>query len=282
MAAPAIEVDGLHKHYKDVRALDGVSFGVEAGEIFGLLGHNGAGKTTTIRILTGRARPTQGRARVAGHDPWTDRALVRPLVNAVFEDQNLYERLTGKENLAVFADLYAQPRSRVDELLELVGLTESGGRKVKSYSTGMRQRLLVARALVNRPKILFCDEPTRALDPVSAREVRDLLSQLAAEGTTVLLTTHDLEDADTLCRRVAFISQGRIVACDTPRDLKLRYGERTATVLLEDRTEHVLDLAASADARRLGTWMRAGQVLSLHSNEGTLEDVFLALAGRPL
>lgn len=282
-ARPAVEVRGLRKHYGEVRAVDGVSFSIAEGEVFGLLGHNGAGKTTTVKVLTGRARPTGGEARVCGHDVAAEREKVKPLLGLVFEDQNLYGRMSGRENLRLFADLHGAPKGRVEELLETVGL-EAGaaGRKVKTYSTGMKQRLLIARALINEPRVLFLDEPTRGLDPTSARELRALILALKRRGTTVLLTTHYMEEADEICDRVAFMSRGRIVALDAPRELKLRHGERSATVLLDDRRERTIRLDEAADAERLEGWMREGRVLSVHSKEGTLEDVFVELAGRSL
>ncbi len=279
---PVIEVDRLSKHYGDVRAVDDITFTVFEGEILGLLGHNGAGKTTTIRVLTGRARPTSGRATIVGHDCVRDRRHFKPLINLVFEEQNLYERLSGRENLRLFAALYEAPPSRVDELLERVGLNAAADRRVKTYSSGMKQRLLVARGLVNVPRVLFLDEPTKGLDPSSAREVRTLVREHARAGTTVFLTTHYMEEADELCDRVAFLAAGRVVALDTPRELKLRYGERTADVLLKDRSEHVVRLDDAQDAARLQGWMAAGDVLAMHSNEGSLEDVFVHVAGRPL
>ena len=282
-ARPAmIEVRELSKSYGDVRAVAGISFSVAPGEIFGLLGHNGAGKTTTIQMLTGRIQASGGGARVAGFDIATERERIKPLINLVFEEQNLYERMNGRDNLRLFADLYAAPRERADQLLELVGLTSAAKRKVKGYSTGMKQRLLIARALINKPVVLFLDEPTRGLDPASARDLRRLIARLSAEGTTIFLTTHLMEEADDLCHRVAFLGQGKLVALDTPRELKLRYGERTAVVLLRSREEHTLRLQDAEDAARLATWMRDGEVLTVHSQEGTLEDVFIALAGRPL
>ena len=277
-----IEVDGLSKHYGDLRAVDDVSFSVAEGEILGLLGHNGAGKTTTIRMLTGRARPTSGRALIAGLDVVHERERVKPLINLVFEEQNLYERQSGRENLDLFAKLYGAPPARVPELLERVGLTDAASRRVRTYSSGMKQRLLVARALVNDPRVLFLDEPTKGLDPSSARDVRSIIREHASAGATVFLTTHYMEEADELCDRVAFLAAGRIVALDTPRELKLRYGERAATVLLRDRSEHQLRLEDCGDAARLQAWMAAGDVLTVHSHEGTLEDVFVNLAGRPL
>ena len=277
-----VDVRDLHKHYGGVRALDGITFSVAEGEIFGLLGHNGAGKTTTIRLLTGRARPTSGVASVAGHDVVREHDAIRPLINVVFEEPNLYERMSGRDNLRLFATLYDVPPARADDLLELVGLTSAARRAVKTYSSGMKQRLLIARALVNRPRVLFLDEPTRGLDPTSARELRAVIRGLAREGVTVVLTTHYMEEADELCGRVAFLSQGRIVALDTPRELKLKHGRRSARVLLRDGSEITIALDGDADAERLASLVRAGDVMTVHSDEGTLEDVFVALAGRPL
>ncbi|HEV8536990.1 MAG TPA: ABC transporter ATP-binding protein [Candidatus Limnocylindria bacterium] len=282
MAATTVDVRDLRKHYGAVRAVDGISFSAAEGEVFGLLGHNGAGKTTTIRVLTGRARPTGGSAAVLGHDVVRSRDHIRPVINLVFDEQNLYERMSGRENLRLFATLYGVQLTRADELLELVGLREAARRAVKTYSTGMKQRLLVARALINRPRVLFLDEPTRGLDPTSAREIRTIIARLASESVTIVLTTHYMEEADELCGRVAFLSQGKIVALDSPRELKLRHGQRTARVLLADRRELTVRLNDPADAETLAGLMRDGQVAAVHSEEGTLEDVFIALAGRPL
>ncbi len=277
-----IDVRNLSKRFGDIKAVDNISFTVHRGEIFSFLGHNGAGKTTTIRMLTGRSRPTSGSATIAGMDIVTQRDDILPIINVVPEDQNLYERLTGRANLELFADLYGAPRQRVDELLERVGLEEASKRATKTYSSGMKQRLLIARALINKPELLFLDEPTRGLDPASSKELRDMINELSQQNTTVFLTTHLMEEADDLSHTVAFISAGKLVAIDSPRELKLRHGERSAAVLLEDRSEQVIDLHDAADARRLQEWMEAGQVLAIHSREGTLEDVFIEIAGRSL
>ncbi|MFW6074255.1 MAG: ATP-binding cassette domain-containing protein [Chloroflexota bacterium] len=277
-----ILVEDLHKHYGPIRAVDGIDFAVAEGEIFGLLGHNGAGKTTTIRMLTGRTRPTSGQAAVAGYDVISQLDQMKPLINLVFEEPNLYERLTGRENLDFFSRLYGANRSRTGELLEMVGLSEAGDRKVKTYSSGMQQRLLIARALINQPRVLFLDEPTRGLDPTSAREIRDLLAEMSHRDTTLFLTTHYMEEADQLCDRVAFLSDGQIVALDTPRELKLQYGTRSALVVLTSREEHTIQFDDPQGAQQLESWMQNGEVLSIHSQEGTLEDVFIELAGRAL
>lgn len=285
---PAVHVDGLLKRYGDVEAVRGISFSVRPGEVFGLLGHNGAGKTTTIRMLTGRTPPTDGSASVGGHDIVTAREQARAILNLVFEDQNLYGRLTGRDNLKLFGDLYGVPAERTDELLERVGIADAATRKVKTYSTGMKQRLLLARGLINDPQVLFLDEPTRGLDPMSARNLRSIVRELRDGGTTVVLTTHDMTEADELCDRVAFLSNGEIIALDTPRELKLRIGggetehRRHATVLLADRSERTVALHDPAQAAELNRWIAGGDVLTVHSDEPTLADVFVALAGRSL
>ncbi len=281
-AEPAIRIEGLAKHYKAVRAVDGITLSVSTGEIFSLLGHNGAGKSTTIKMLTGRVRPTAGSATVLGKDIVSQRDDFKPLINLVSQEQNLYERMTGRDNLRFFAQLYGVSAGAADGLLDVVALSDAAGRRVKTYSNGMKQRLLIARALVNKPHILFLDEPTAGLDPLSARQVRNLLKSLREQGTTIFLTTHYMEEADELSDRVAFIAEGKIVALDTPRELKLRFGKRTAKVLLRSREEVRIDLEGSADAARVSDWMTHGDVMTIHSQEGTLEDVFIALAGRAL
>jgi ABC-2 type transport system ATP-binding protein len=278
-----IDVRNLSRYYGSVKAVDDISFSAQRGEIFGLLGHNGAGKTTTIRMLTGRTKPTSGTAHIAGFDIVSQLDQVKPIINLVFEDQNLYERMSGQDNLQFFADLYGVPKTRVNELLDRVGLDpEARKRKVKTYSSGMKQRLLIARSLINDPRILFLDEPTRGLDPSSARELRQIVREMSQQGTTVVLTTHYMEEADELCDRVAFLSNGKIVAMDTPTELKLRYGTPSARLLLKNRSELTVDLDSPEDARKVEELMAAGEVLTIHSQEGTLEDVFINLAGRPL
>lgn len=281
-AKPMIAVENLAKSYGRVKALDGITFTVNRGEVFSLLGHNGAGKTTTIRILTCRIRPSSGTAEVAGLDCRLDQERIKPRINLVSQDQNLYERMSGRDNIDFFASLYGASNQRAQELLRAIGMADVANRKVKTYSGGMKQRLLIARALVNQPEVLFLDEPTAGLDPASAHEVRALIKDLSRSGTTIFLTTHYMEEADELSDRVAFLSHGKIVALDTPRELKLRYGQRTASVLLQDRSVAEIDLASSSDAARMEAWMRGGKVLTVHSHEGTLEDVFIALAGRSL
>jgi ABC-2 type transport system ATP-binding protein len=210
---------------KEIEAVRGVSFEVQRGELFGLLGPNGAGKTTTIKMLITLLLPTGGQARVLGHDVVRDAREVRRRVGYVFGgDKGLYDRLSGRDNLRYFAELYAVPpreqAGRIDELLELVGLKGREGERVEGYSRGMRQRLHIARGLLHRPEVLFLDEPSIGIDPVGARELRTTVKALVQNGTTVLLTTHYMFEADELCDRIAVIGAGRILASGTPDDLK--------------------------------------------------------------
>jgi ABC-2 type transport system ATP-binding protein len=238
-----IEVQDLRRTYqtragilkrtaKEVEAVRGVSFSVEKGELFGLLGPNGAGKTTTIKMLITLLLPTSGSARVLGRDVVAEPREVRRRVGYVFGgDRGLYERLSGLDNLRYFAELYGVPareqKARIGELLELVGLTGREKERVEGYSRGMRQRLHVARGLLHKPEVLFLDEPSIGIDPVGARELRATVADLRASGTTILLTTHYMFEADELCDRIAVIAGGSIVAEGTPADLKHRVGEGT-------------------------------------------------------
>jgi ABC-2 type transport system ATP-binding protein len=227
-----IEVNSLARQFNGLRAVDGISFAVQSGEVFGFLGPNGAGKTTTIRMLTGQLRPTSGWARVAGCDVVSQRDALKPQIGVVFEYQNVYERLSAWDNLVFTARLYGASKQRVTQVLEQVGLQNRSREFVKKYSNGMKQRLLIARALLPEPKVLFLDEPTRGLDPHMARDIRTFISTLAQSGTTIFLTTHYMEEADRLCSRVAIIDHGRIMALDAPANLKAAHGGGEIT--LED------------------------------------------------
>ena len=278
----AIEVAGLSRTFKNLQAVDNISFTVEAGEIFGFLGHNGAGKTTSIRMLTGQLRPTAGQAQVAGCDVITQQQRLKPLIGVVSENQNLYERMSGRENLAFAGRLYSIASKRVDEALDQVGLIERARDKVQHYSNGMKQRLLIARALLHRPQIVFLDEPTRGLDPVVGRDIRRLILELSHRGVTVFLTTHYMEEADQLCRRVAFISDGRIVALDTPDNLKVAHGQNSLAVKLADGQTLTIPLDDEDAGERLEKLVTSGQIRTLHSAEATLDEVFIQITGRRL
>lgn len=238
----------LRRSEKSVSALTGVSFTVGQGEVFGLLGPNGAGKTTTIKILTTLLTPTGGRAEVLGLDVVRQARELRSRINVVFGgERNLYYRLTGRENLQYFADLYRIPLSRqrslVPELIDAVGLGHASDRRVETYSKGMKQRLSIARALINNPEVLFLDEPTIGLDPVAAQELRQLVAALADKGTTVILTTHYMYEAELLSHRIAIVKGGKLVALDTPAALKqLAVGLSVVEALVQGMSQS--DLAA--------------------------------------
>ncbi len=283
---PMIEVSELRRTFGKKEAVRGISFTVQQGEIFGLLGPNGAGKTTTIRMLTGQIAPGSGQATVVGCDIVKDHASLKERIGVVFEDQNLYERLSARLNLEFSCWLYGLPKQRVDEVLELVRLRDRAKNAVRTFSNGMRQRLMIARALLHKPQMLFLDEPSRGLDPVSAREIRQTIQELCQQGTTVLLTTHLMEEADQLCQHVAFIVDGHLVANDTPRALKLNHGQRSMSVTVEnmlssnnEQNELTLNMDNPGDQAQLAYLMAQGRVRSIHSQEASLEEVFIEVAG---
>ena len=226
----------LRRKAKEVVALDGLSLEVAEGELFGLLGPNGAGKTTTIKILTTLLIPTSGMASVVGLDVVRDAKEVRRRIGFVFGgERGLYYRLSGRDNLRYFAELYAVPPreigKRVEELLELVGLTDRADERVEGYSRGMKQRLHLARTLVHRPRVIFLDEPTIGLDPIGARDLRRIVSELHRSGATIILTTHYLFEADQLCQRIGVIDKGRLVALGTPAELKANVSDLSVVEL---------------------------------------------------
>lgn len=229
----AIVADNLTRDFGNYRAVDGLTFSVARGEIYGFLGPNGAGKTTTIRMLIGRLRPTFGTAEVAGCDVVRDRAALKPRIGVVFEVQNIYEQLSARDNLRFSARLYRVNDARVEQALRQVGLEAQADKRTKIYSNGMKQRLLIARALLHDPQVLFMDEPTRGLDPTIAQEIRTVITQLAANGKTIFLTTHYLYEADALCDQIAILNQGRIIAQGSPDYLKTHCG-KTQHSSLED------------------------------------------------
>lgn len=223
-ANPAIQAWGLTKVFDKVRAVDGITFEVKRGEIFGLLGPNGAGKTTTIRMLTGLSKPTCGSARVLGFDVSSESARVKKGIGVVPEMSNLYDELSVTENLLFMAQLYGVPRRlrrrKAEELLRAFGLSERRNQLFRKLSRGMKRALTIAAALVHDPEVLFLDEPTVGLDVMAARSLRSLVGRLRSRGMTIFLTTHYLEEADLLCDRIAILVKGRIVKVDTPAALK--------------------------------------------------------------
>lgn len=280
-----IEASALTKKYKNFPAVDSLTFDVREGEVYGFLGPNGAGKTTTIKILTCQLKPTSGSAKVAGFDVVKEREKVKSCIGVVFEDQNLYERLSAWQNLEFFAGLYGVDKSRVSELLEKAGLKERANEAVSKYSRGMKQRLLIARALLPSPKVLFLDEPTLGLDPHSARELRNVIRELSSTGATIFLTTHYMEEADELCSRVAIIDKGKIVALDTPQNLKAANSPGLLDVdfnLDGNVVSKTIAIKGKESSREMAELIASGNLVSVRNREATLEDVFIKLTGRSL
>lgn len=284
--SPAVEALDLHFSYGPVEAVRGLSFQVAPGEILGFLGPNGAGKSTTIRILTGQLEPSSGSARILGMNVGRDDPAVQSRIGVCFEEKNLYMNMTGRENLRFFASLFGIHDRREEELLRRVGLADRADDRVSRYSKGMRQRLMMARALVNSPEVLFLDEPTDGLDPVSSRAIRSIIREEASRGAAVLLTTHDMWEADELSDRVAFISEGRLHALDTPENLKQVYGRRSVKVRIRTAEggvrEVTVDLADSDAGERLKSTVGDPGLLTIHTEEATLESIFVELTGRGL
>ena len=285
MTGPAISVDGLRYSYGDLEAVKGVSFEVQPGEILGFLGPNGAGKSTTIKMLTGQLTPKGGVARILGKDITADDPDIQAQIGVCFEEKNLYLQMSALENLDFFASLYGIKEPDSMEVLRRVGLADRAKDRVQNFSKGMRQRMMISRAFINKPRVLFLDEPTDGLDPVTSAAIRKTIKEEAERGAAVLLTTHDMFEADELSDRVAFINEGRIVALDTAENLKLKYGTRSVKVRLRDgdgvREEH-LELDGDGSSVRLAELAASPDLLTIHTEEATLEAIFIELTGRGL
>lgn len=270
---------------RDEPAVSGVSFAIERGEIFGFLGPSGAGKSTTQKILTGLLRGYQGSTKVLGKDLNAWGADYYERVGVVFELPNHFRKLTAMENLQFFRSLYSRDTEDPHRLLEMVGLAEDADIRVSAFSKGMQIRLGFVRALLHRPDLLFLDEPTAGLDPANAHGIRSIVRDLAREGHTIFLTTHDMTLADQLCDRVAFIVDGRISLVESPRQLKIRHGERLVRVEYrhDGRSEHRdFPLDALGSNPEFLILLRGERVETIHSMEASLEDVFLQVTGRSL
>jgi ABC-2 type transport system ATP-binding protein len=285
MPEKSIIVENLTYHYGNLVAVDHISFAVTEGEILGFLGPNGAGKTTTVKMLTGQLRPRAGNAILLGRDIVKETAAVRAQIGVCFEQTNLYEQMSALDNLLLFSALFGVSGFDGYALLKRVGLAGREKDKVSGYSKGMKQRLMVARSLVNKPRIIFMDEPTAGLDPVSSAAIDNIILAERARGATIFLTTHDMWEADKLCDRVAFMEKGHIVALDTPHNLKLRYGKRSLVAEVAvgaGLAKREIKLDTPDTARTVAELFAREKVLTLHSEEATLEDIFIQVTGRRL
>jgi len=263
----AIEADGLTKYFGELLAVDHINFQVKKGEIFGFLGPNGAGKTTTIRMLTTLTRPTEGRAKVAGYDVLEDPLRAKQHFGVVPEVSNVYDELSVWNNLMFAGEIYGmskvERRRRADELLSLLALAEHRDKKARNLSKGLKRKLVLGMALVNSPEIMFLDEPSSGLDVTSTRTMREIIRQFAQRGMTVFLTTHNIEEANLLCDRVAIIVKARIVAIDSPENLKMAL----------DASRSV-EIAFKKAPPSLQDWLKASEMVSAVRKEGDKWKVF--------
>ena len=307
---PIISVQNLKKYYKDVKAVDDISFDVNEGEIFGFLGPNGAGKTTTIKMLVTLLRPTEGTAKVVENDIIKNPDKVRNNIGIVFQEPALDDRLTGKENLDFHARMYGMKKDkrieRIKEVLKLVELEDKANNLVKTYSGGMKRRLEIARGLMHFPKILFLDEPTLGLDPQTRRSIWDYIKNLnEKEKITIFLTTHYMDEADFLCSKVAIIDHGKILVIDTPSNMKSQLGSDIITISCsnselcleslkkEEWVENIktdnsnIIIGAKEIEKKLPTIIKLAEInnveiTSVDIRKPTLEDVFLHYTGRKI
>ncbi len=280
-----ISVENLKKSYDQKIALNGIDFNIERGEIFSLLGPNGAGKTSTIKILTGQLRPDEGIVKIMDRDVFSSRHFLRPRIGVMPEENNLYERLTVRNNLKFFCRLYDADFENIGEYLEAVGMLSEIDTPVKKLSRGMKQKILLVRSLLHEPEVLFLDEPTSGLDPASAASIHRLLEKLNEEGLTILLTSHDMEEVDRLSDRIAFLHDGRISALDHPTSLKLNHAEGQVDVLVRingDLQEKRLDINSDSAAEDISRWIKKGKLASIHSCEPSLAEIFVDITGSEL
>ncbi len=290
MDTNVISINQLTRHFKETVAVNQLSLEVQTGEIFGFLGHNGAGKTTTVRLLNGVIEATSGKIEVLGLDPQVDGPKLRTRTGVLTETPSLDERLTAWELLSIYAELYNVPRKmikpRIQELLTEFDLADRGKEKVAGYSKGMKQRLALARALLHKPELIFLDEATSGLDPVSAHHVNELIERMARrEGCTVFMCTHNLVEAQRLCDRVAILEHGRLVALGTPAELTRLYVRRLEVELEveEEQTEAALNLLRSMPQLIVGEPSKPnGAVLVTINRRDSIPDVLAAMVQRQI
>ncbi|GLY12289.1 ABC transporter ATP-binding protein [Pseudobacillus badius] len=277
-----IEVKHLVKSFENKTALKRVDFNVKKGETIGFLGPSGSGKTTIIKILTAQLHPTSGEVKVFNepiHKLKTPAYMKK--IGILTDNSGLYERLSIYDNLALYGDLYEVRKSRINEVLEAVNLLDEKKQIVQKLSKGMKQRVTLARAILHKPDLLFLDEPTSALDPVNTKYIHEGLKKLNEEGTTIFLTTHDMQEAEVLCDRVAFLHDGEIRLLDTPQSLRAREKNISISLVLKGGRTVVVKKDEEG-AKAICDYIQTGELLTIHSNEPTLGDIFVRLTGRNL
>lgn len=272
----------ISKRFQQKEALKDISISLYEGEILGFLGPSGAGKTTTIKIVTGQLRPSGGEALILGNSSEKINESIYEQIGIVTDSSGFYEEFSVYDNMKLFADILNIEANQIDSLLEKVGLIEQKKQLAGKLSKGQGQRLILARSILHKPKLLFLDEPTAGLDPSTALEIHKLLLDLKGEGTAIFLTTHNMEEATKLCDNVALLNDGVIVELGTPQEICLRYNtEKKYRVLLKTQEEKILNQSSEA-ADQIGDWIRNDQIETIHSCEPTLETVFLTVTGRAL
>jgi len=280
-----ILAENIAYSYNKKLAVDHISFHIDKGEVLGFLGPNGAGKTTTLKMLIGLIAPQDGTISILGMDTKRELNKIQSQIGVCFEEKNLYEEMSAVENLKFFASLFGVKKLDTDALLKKVNLLVDKKQQVASFSKGMKQRLMVARALVNQPKVLFLDEPTDGLDPVSSEAIRNVILEEKEKGVTIFLTTHDMMEADKLSDRVAFINDGKISVIDTPENLKHEHGKRILKIryrLDGGIKEEELSLEDKMMSKRIDEINSKHLILDMHTEEATIEDIFIKFTGRKL
>lgn len=274
-----IELQNVCLRLDEDFAIQDLSFEVKEGEIFGFLGPSGAGKTTTIKLLTKQLKKQAGEIFLMGESIERTKRSRYDEIGILSDTSNLYDRMTIEENLRFFAALKNVSSDKVEEILKRVGLLEEKKRPFKKCSKGMKQRAILASAVLHQPRLLFLDEPTSGLDPATSQEIHKLLESLNQQGTTIFLTTHNMEEADKLCQRVGILNKGKLIACGRPQDLKLEFAKDEVEILTTDR-EVLRVKKDEAGAALIAETIGQGKCLTIHSKEPNLEEIFLQLTGR--
>ncbi|MCK4258992.1 MAG: ABC transporter ATP-binding protein [Halanaerobiales bacterium] len=282
-----IKVQNLfHSYTNDENyAVNDISFELKKGEIFGFLGPNGAGKSTTQKILTGLMPLQKGKVTLAGIDIKQPTKDLYNMIGVAFEHPNIYKKLSGYENLNFYSKMYSVPTEDPKKVLSLVDLLEAMHNKAGNYSKGMKQRLVLARSLINKPAIWFLDEPISGLDPATAQAIKDLIKRKKDEGTTIFLTTHNMFVAEQICDRVAFINDGKIEVIDSPKNLKLKFGQKKAKLEYKKNgkiIEESFSVEDELQKQRLSERIRNEEIITIHTQEATLEEIFIKLTGKGL